>query len=73
MDLDSTKKFFLVRAVEEADRAGEVIGDESRGLVEADGSGDQAVVARSERLYAQLQDEHPHQIHTAMAAVGSHT
>ena len=72
MDLDATKKFLLVKAIEEADRDGDLIPDDSRGLLESESSGDDAALARSGRLYASLETGHPQPIQSAMAATDSH-
>ncbi|MFT5413602.1 MAG: hypothetical protein ACI9NC_006357, partial [Verrucomicrobiales bacterium] len=73
MDLDDTKKFLLVKAVEEADRDGGIIPLDQRSLAGKSGPEEEVLVARSQHLYDQLADQHPRQVGAAMTATASHS
>ena len=71
MDLDPTKQFLLVKAVEEADRDGEVIPIDDRVLADDDGDLTGQLLERSSGIYATLSRKHPLQTSTAMALTSS--
>jgi len=73
MEFDDTKKFLLVRAVEEADREGGVIPLDDRSVREGEGDDPNKLLDRADRLFGNLEAAHPRQVGAAVSATASHS
>lgn len=72
MDLDATKKFLLVKAIEESDPQGSVIPLDERAYFGYEGADEELLAVRAEKLFEKLAGVHPLQTGAAMAVTGSH-